>query len=103
MYVAVFARHYLGQFFAMHWHAPALAQAAQQFDAAFLVSYVARQFVDGGRALAQVVTQRGKAHFQRCICLGGFIQHHFQMHARVDFRMVLGRLRHAVQTVNFRQ
>ena len=67
------------------------------------MSYVARQFVDGGRALAQVVTQRGKAHFQRCICLGGFIQHHFQMHARVDFRMVLRRLRHAVQTVNFRQ
>ena len=49
------------------------------------------------------MTQAGKAHGQRRLQPGRHVQHHFQMHAGIDFRVVLGALRHTVQGRHFGQ
>ena len=41
-------------------------------------------------ALAQVVAQAGKTHRQRGVQLGRHVQHHHQVHAGIDFGVVLG-------------
>ena len=50
---------------------------------------------------AQIVSQRGESHRQRVVLCRCIIHNHQDMQAGIDFRMVLCRLRHAEQGVNF--
>ncbi len=90
------------EFLAVVGHTQALAHVLEQVNAAFFMSDVARQHVLRRGALAEIVRQRGKAHGQRIALRGGVIDHHHDVHAGIDLRMVLRRLRHAPQAVEFR-
>ena len=103
VYVAVFTRHHVGQLTAVGGHAQALAQPAQQFRAALFVADVPGPQLWRRGALAQIVPQAGKAHREWGAQLTAHVQHHHQVHAGVDFGVVLGALRHAPQAVHFRQ
>ena len=94
--------HQQRQLFAIGGYAPTLADAAQQIHAAHLVPNMARQDVRRRCAFAQIVGQGGKAHRQRRLQAHGHLQHHHGMHARVDFGVVFGALRHTPQCVQFR-
>ena len=54
-------------------------------------------------ALAQVVAQAGKAHFNRSLQLRRHVQHHHEVHAGVYLGVVLGALRHAPESGDFGQ
>ncbi len=101
--VAVLARHHVAQFAAVGGHAQPLAHFFGQAGAAVLVSYVARQHIGRGRALAQVVHQAGVAHGQRGVQLRGHVQHHHGVHAGIDLGVVFGALGHAPQALQLGQ
>ena len=103
MNVAVLARHHIGNFAAFARCAQTLANAFEQAGAALFVADVARQHVGRRGAFAQVVAQAGKTHRQRRAQLRGHVQHHHQVNAGVNLRMVFGALRNAPQPVNFGQ
>ena len=84
--VGVLARRQQRELAAVHRHAQALVDAADQLLAARLVADVARQHVGGRRALAEVVHQAGVAHRQRLRRGRAAIQHHQRVHAGVDLR-----------------
>ena len=58
--------------------------------------------VAGGRgALAQVVQQHGKAYRQVVAVACRAIERHHHVDAGINFRMIIGTLGHAEQTVKF--
>ena len=63
---------------------------------------MSRPFAGRGGALAQIVAQGREPHGQRGLCVGRGVQHHHEVHAGIDFGMVLGRLGHAPQAVDLR-
>ena len=101
--IAVLARHHIGQLPAIGGHAPAFADDFRQAGAGRLVANVARQHIGSCHTFAQVVAQAGKAHSQRRVQLRRHVQHHQQVNASVNFRVVRGGLRHAPELVDFRQ
>ena len=103
MDIAVLARHHLGQLRAGLGNTQALADVAQELNAAKFIADRARPWVGGCRAFAQVVHQAGKAYFQRRLRPCSCVKHPTQLDAGVDFRMVLCRLRHAPQCIHFGQ
>ncbi len=85
-------------------HLQSLAQRAQRRDAGLLVADVPGQHVRGRQRLAQVVGERGEA--DQVVARReprGHVADQFDVHAGVDFGMVLGALRHAVQRFDFGQ
>ena len=103
MHIAVFARHDLGQFGAGLRYAQARAQDFERAHAAAFVADVARPLRRIGAGFAQIVAQAGKAHGQGRVGRGGSIEHQAQVHAGIHLRVVLGRLGHAPQSIDFGQ
>ena len=101
--IAVFARHDLGQLGAGLGHAQALANVAQELDAAHFMADVARPLRAGCSTFAQIVHEASKAHFQRRLRARSNVEHQPQVHTGINFRMVLCRLRHAPQRMHFGQ
>ena len=101
--MAVLARHHLGQFGAGNGHAQALSDPAQELHAACLMADMARQQRGRRGGLTQVMHQTSPAHVQRCCYCGGLLQHHHQVHTRVNFRVVFSALRHTPQGIDIRQ
>ena len=82
-------------------HAQPRAQPLDQRDARVFVSGVRGQDVGGCHRLAEIVHQHGEAHRHAAAELDGLAQRQKLMHAGVDLRMPLRRLRHAEQRVHF--
>ncbi len=74
-------------------------QFLDQHDAARLVPHMAWQFGRRCQPLAEIVQKYGKAYRQAIALLCGMIECHHDMHAGIDFRMEIGTLRHAEQTI----
>ena len=64
---------------------------------------MARQDIDRGVALAQVMGQAGQPHRQRGLQARAHVHHHHHMNAGVHLGVVVGTLRDAPQAVHFRQ
>ena len=80
-----------------------LGRSAGFCGAALLVADVAWQQVVGRGGLAEVVAEAGVANGQlraepRC-----GVEHHHQMHTRINLRVVVGALRHAPKTIDLGQ
>ncbi|MNR11143.1 hypothetical protein D3C85_1274310 [compost metagenome] len=73
-----------------------------QFQPLEFVGNVPWPFIFRRQPFAQVMQQAGPAHGQRLFVLRGLFQHAQGMHARIDFRVMSLRLRHAEQSVDFR-
>ena len=99
--VSMFARHYFGQLRTGLGYTQALADIAQKRHAAHFMADMAGPLFSRGSGFAQIVHQAGKAHFQRRCSPRSSIEHQPQVNAGVDFGMVLYRLRHAPQSINF--
>ena len=93
----------LGELAVFGRHSQAFAQYAQRFQSGVFVAQVARQHVGGRERLAQVVGERGEADG---VVAGrqarGHVADQLDVNAGVDFRVVLGGLRQAVERVDFR-
>ena len=101
--IAVLTRHHLGQLGAGKGYTQALPDLAQELHTAPFMTDMARQQGRRRQSLPQVVHQASPPHFKRCRDKSGLLQHHHQVHARINFRMVFNALRHAPQGVHFRQ
>ena len=60
---------------------------------------VAWQHIGRRVAFAEVVAQAGKAHVEWCVQTRALVQHHFEVNAGVNLRVIVGALRHAVEFV----
>ena len=85
-------------------HLEARAQRLHRFDTALFMKNMFRQHVGRSKRFAQIVGERSEADeiVARCEprC---HIADHFGMHARIDFGMELGALRHVIKRIDFRQ
>jgi hypothetical protein len=103
MNVAVLARHQFGQLATAGTDLEARAHRAGDLDAPLLVADVFRQHSGGVVPLPRVVAHAGVTHLERGPPVRRDIEHHHQVHASVHLRVVFRPLRHAPQSVNFRQ
>ena len=104
MHVEVLAAAQHRQFAVFGRHLQPLAEGDDRGDAALLVHHVLRQFVDGGQRLAEVMAQRREADHVVTGRQGrSHVADQLDVHAGIDFRMVFGALRHAVQRIHLRQ
>ena len=104
VHVEVFAAGEFGQLPMFERHFQARAQRAQRRQARRFVADVFRQHVLGRQRLAEVVGQRGETdHGIARRQSRRHVADQFDVHAGIDFRVVFGALRHAVQGVDFRQ
>ena len=102
MHIAVITRHDDAELAKFGRQLQPIAQGFDERDAALLMSFVAGPFLMRRRRLAEIVHQRRKAHLHIGAQVHGLVEHHQGVHARVDFRVPLFRLRHAEQRVDFR-
>src|SRR5258708_11974754 len=89
--VAIFARQ-----------AQAIRQRLDERNAAFLVPPMARPLLARRGALAEIVHQGGEPDLGLGTQACGLVEHHQDMHPRIDLRVPLHRLRYAEQRVDFR-
>mgnify|MGYP006996099654 CR=1 FL=1 len=80
-----------------------MADAIRQFDAARFMPEMPRPFRWRRRALAEVMHQRGEAHRQCPSNARSHVDHRHRVRAGVGFLMMLRRLRHVPQAVQFGQ
>src|SRR5204862_265897 len=73
------------------------------FDASRLMSDVARPCLAGCRALADIMHERRESDAYIGREPRGLIDDHHHVHAGIDLRMMFGRLRNAVERVQFRE
>src|SRR5581483_3192992 len=100
---SVMTRHQQRQLAIIARGTEALAEFFDQRDAARLVPDMTRPFRTRRRALADVMHERGEAHALVRGKPHRLIDDQHDMHARIDFRMVLGRLRYAIKCIELRK
>ncbi len=88
---------------AIRWHTQPDAERIDQGHTFLFMAVMPRQQFGRRHALAQVVRQRGKACGQWRGESRGHVDDQHHMYTGVDFRMVVGALRHAPQRIEFRQ
>ena len=84
-------------------YAQASAEDLHLLDAAQFVAEMARQDVSGGQRLAEIVGQCGKAAGQRQPVGSRLVDDHQGVDTGIDFRVVVGPLRHAEERIDLRQ
>ena len=97
---AVIARHDDAEFAIFRRQAQPVRQRFDECDAALLVAAMARPLFRRCRSLAQIVDQSREPHARVVAQQGGLVEHHQGVHAGIDFRVPLRRLRHTEQCVD---
>ncbi len=82
-------------------HAQAPAQVVDELNAPLLVTEMLRPLGFRRLALAEIMYQGGKAHTRVRRQTGRLRQHHHRVQTAIDFRVILRRLRHAEERVDF--
>ena len=81
-----------GDIATISWHPQARTQGFNKLNADFLVSMVSRPLFRRCNALAQIMRQCCKAHWQRILAACGVIDRHQDMDTGINFRVWFFRL-----------